>query len=68
MEDGIFPTELPFLFRVHSTSGDVEWRLVDMASGLCSCPNDGDCCSHRYAVALAQRHFAPRIATVVCAR
>eukprot|EP00976_Prorocentrum_cordatum_P062718 1176820-Prorocentrum_minimum.AAC.14 len=68
MEDGIFATDLPYMFRVHSTSGDVEWRLVDMASGLCSCPNDGDVCSHRYAVVLAQRHLAPRLAVLIQAR
>jgi len=47
MEDGIFCTALPYVFRVHSTSGAVEWRLVDMSTCLCSCPNDGPICSHR---------------------
>ena len=65
MEDGIFATDLPHIYRVHSSSGDVEYRLVDVASCLCSCPNNGLMCSHRYAVLTAMPKYALCFAMVI---
>lgn len=68
MEDGIFATDLPHIYRVHSSSGDVEYRLVDVASCLCSCPNNGLLCSHRYAVLTAMPKYALCFAMVILVR
>ena len=68
MEDGIFATDLPHIYRVHSSSGDVEYRLVDVASCLCSCPNNGLMCSHRYAVLTAMPKYALCFAMVILVR
>jgi hypothetical protein len=68
MEDGIFGTKVKHIFRVHSSSGDVEYRLVDVASCLCSCPNNGLMCSHRYAVITAKPKYATRFATIILVR
>jgi hypothetical protein len=68
MEDGIFPTDVPHLYRVHSSSGAVEYRLVDVAACLCSCPNDGWMCSHRYAVVVAMPQYSVRFGLVLMVR
>lgn len=68
MEDGVLPTACAHLFQAHSSSGAVEWRLVDLASCMCSCPNDGLVCSHRYALALKMPLQAPRLALLIRAR
>lgn len=68
MEDGIFATDMPHLYRVHSSSGAVEYRLVDVAACLCSCPNNGLMCSHRYAVVVAMPQYSIRFGLVLMVR
>eukprot|EP00854_Cymbomonas_tetramitiformis_P000932 gene932-1448_t len=68
MEDGVFHTTLPYILRVHSQSGQVELRVVDLAACLCSCPNHDDLCSHRFSALVAAPQYLPRAALVVRAR
>ncbi|GIL61013.1 hypothetical protein Vafri_15434, partial [Volvox africanus] len=68
MLDGVMGTNVPHLFRVHSTSGQAEWWPVDMVSGLCACPNDSDVCSHIFGVCCLVPRYRIRTATLVKAR
>jgi len=59
---------VPHLYRVHSSSGAVEYRLVDVVACLCSCPNNGLMCSHRYAVVVAKPQYSIRFGLVLMVR
>lgn len=66
MIDGVLPTRAASIYRVHSASGQVEFRLVDMLAAICSCPNKSSLmCSHAYAACLAQPQHRLKVAFVL---